>query len=68
MKVKKEKKTKHCTRYGGQAVIEGVMMRGESAMATAVRTVTVPAMHVAVTEETHLRRKEAANNASAKES
>ncbi len=29
--------TKKCTSVGGQAVIEGVMMRGKSAMATAVR-------------------------------
>ncbi len=32
-----EEKTKKCTSVGGQAVIEGVMMRGRTAMATAVR-------------------------------
>lgn len=31
------KKKKHCTYIGGQAVIEGVMMRGKRGMATAVR-------------------------------
>lgn len=34
---KKNKKDKNRTYIGGQAVIEGVMMRGKSAMATAVR-------------------------------
>ena len=34
---KKEKQTKNCTYIGGQAVMEGVMMRGKLAMATAVR-------------------------------
>ncbi|MBQ4268919.1 MAG: peptide chain release factor N(5)-glutamine methyltransferase [Clostridia bacterium] len=34
---KKEKQTKTCTYIGGQAVMEGVMMRGKLAMATAVR-------------------------------
>ena len=33
----KQKKSKNCTYIGGQAVIEGVMMRGKYAMATAVR-------------------------------
>ena len=33
----KEKKNKTCTYIGGQAVIEGIMMRGKHAMATAVR-------------------------------
>ncbi len=32
-----KKKNKSCTYIGGQAVIEGVMMRGKRAMATAVR-------------------------------
>ncbi len=32
-----KEKTKKCTSVGGQAVIEGVMMRGNTAMATAVR-------------------------------
>lgn len=37
-KEKKNKKTKKtCTSIGGQAVLEGVMMRGESVIATAVR-------------------------------
>lgn len=31
-------KKKNCCSIGGQAVLEGVMMRGESSMATAVRT------------------------------
>lgn len=31
-------KKKNCTTIGGQAVLEGVMMRGESSMATACRT------------------------------
>ncbi|MBE7079621.1 MAG: peptide chain release factor N(5)-glutamine methyltransferase [Clostridiales bacterium] len=35
--MKKEKVTKTCTHIGGQAVMEGIMMRGKSAMATAVR-------------------------------
>ena len=35
--MKKEKTTKTCTYIGGQAVMEGVMMRGKRAMATAVR-------------------------------
>ena len=34
---KKSNNTKRCTYIGGQAVMEGVMMRGKSAMATAVR-------------------------------
>jgi release factor-specific protein-(glutamine-N5) methyltransferase len=34
---KKEKQTKSCTYIGGQAVMEGVMMRGKISMATAVR-------------------------------
>ena len=33
----KQKKSKTCTYIGGQAVMEGVMMRGKLAMATAVR-------------------------------
>ncbi len=33
----KEKKQKTCTYIGGQAVMEGVMMRGKRSMATAVR-------------------------------
>ena len=33
----KKKKNKNCTSIGGQAVLEGIMMRGRSAMATAVR-------------------------------
>ncbi len=33
----KEKKALHCTSIGGQAVIEGVMMRGPKTIATAVR-------------------------------
>jgi len=35
--MKKEKTKKTCTYIGGQAVMEGVMMRGKRAMATAVR-------------------------------
>ena len=35
--MKKEKIKKTCTHIGGQAVMEGIMMRGKSAMATAVR-------------------------------
>ena len=35
--MKKEKITKNCTYIGGQAVMEGIMMRGKSSMATAVR-------------------------------
>lgn len=35
--MKKEKVTKTCTYIGGQAVMEGVMMRGKRSMATAVR-------------------------------
>ncbi|MBR3865034.1 MAG: peptide chain release factor N(5)-glutamine methyltransferase [Clostridia bacterium] len=34
---KKDKKTTKTTQIGGQAVLEGVMMRGKTAMATAVR-------------------------------
>ena len=37
--MKKEKATKTCTYIGGQAVMEGVMMRGKRSMATAVRDV-----------------------------
>ena len=37
--MKKEKTTKTCTYIGGQAVMEGVMMRGKRSMATAVRDV-----------------------------
>ena len=37
MKEKKQKQKKTCTYIGGQAVMEGVMMRGKTAMATAVR-------------------------------
>ena len=38
MSDKKEKKKKGCRTYiGGQAVLEGVMMRGKTAYATAVR-------------------------------
>ena len=37
--MKKEKATKACTYIGGQAVMEGVMMRGKRSMATAVRDV-----------------------------
>lgn len=37
MKKDREKKKKTCTYIGGQAVMEGVMMRGRRAMATAVR-------------------------------
>ncbi len=33
----KEKKNRACTYIGGQAVMEGIMMRGKRAMATAVR-------------------------------
>lgn len=36
-KKNKNKKQKNCTSIGGQAVLEGVMMRGTSCMATAVR-------------------------------
>ncbi len=35
--MKKEKTTKTCTYIGGQAVMEGIMMRGKCSMATAVR-------------------------------
>ena len=35
--MKKKKTNKTCTYIGGQAVMEGVMMRGKRAMATAVR-------------------------------
>ncbi len=35
--MKKEKVTKTCTYIGGQAVMEGIMMRGKRCMATAVR-------------------------------
>lgn len=35
--MKDKKQTKKCTSIGGQAVIEGVMMRGLTSMATAVR-------------------------------
>ncbi len=35
--MKKEKITKTCTYIGGQAVMEGIMMRGRCSMATAVR-------------------------------
>ncbi len=35
--MKKEKVTKTCTYIGGQAVMEGIMMRGKRSMATAVR-------------------------------
>ena len=35
--MKKETIKKTCTHIGGQAVMEGIMMRGRSAMATAVR-------------------------------
>ncbi|MBQ7949140.1 MAG: peptide chain release factor N(5)-glutamine methyltransferase [Clostridia bacterium] len=35
--MKKQKSKKTCTYIGGQAVMEGVMMRGKRAMATAVR-------------------------------
>ena len=35
--MKKEKVNKNCTSIGGQAVMEGVMMRGKTSMATAVR-------------------------------
>ncbi len=35
--MKQKEQTKKCVSIGGQAVIEGVMMRGESSMATAVR-------------------------------
>ena len=35
--MKKEKTTKTCTYIGGQAVMEGIMMRGKRSMATAVR-------------------------------
>ena len=34
---KAKNKDKKCVSIGGQAVIEGVMMRGKTAMATAVR-------------------------------
>ncbi len=34
---KQKRKNKNCTSIGGQAVLEGVMMRGKTAMATAVR-------------------------------
>lgn len=37
MSKKCKEKKKNCVSIGGQAVIEGVMMRGESSMATAVR-------------------------------
>ncbi|MBQ9118224.1 MAG: peptide chain release factor N(5)-glutamine methyltransferase [Clostridia bacterium] len=37
MKEKKQKQKRHLTYVGGQAVMEGVMMRGKTAMATAVR-------------------------------
>ncbi len=36
-KIKTKKKKAKCVSIGGQAVLEGVMMRGESSMATAVR-------------------------------
>ena len=35
--MKKQKTTKNCTYIGGQAVMEGIMMRGKRSMATAVR-------------------------------
>ena len=35
--MKKNKTTKNCTYIGGQAVMEGIMMRGKRSMATAVR-------------------------------
>ena len=35
--MKKETVKKTCTHIGGQAVMEGIMMRGKCAMATAVR-------------------------------
>ncbi len=35
--MKKQKTTKTCTYIGGQAVMEGIMMRGKRSMATAVR-------------------------------
>ncbi len=35
--MKEKKNKKNCTSIGGQAVLEGVMMRGRSVMATAVR-------------------------------
>lgn len=35
--MKEKKKNTNCTSIGGQAVLEGVMMRGRKAMATAVR-------------------------------
>ena len=35
--MKQEKTTKTCTYIGGQAVMEGIMMRGKLSMATAVR-------------------------------
>ena len=35
--MKKDKTTKTCTYIGGQAVMEGIMMRGKRSMATAVR-------------------------------
>lgn len=37
MKKEQRKEKKNCTYIGGQAVMEGVMMRGKRAMATAVR-------------------------------
>lgn len=35
--MKKKQKKQHCVSIGGQAVLEGVMMRGKRSMATAVR-------------------------------
>ena len=37
MNKERQKEKKNCTYIGGQAVMEGVMMRGRRAMATAVR-------------------------------
>ncbi len=46
--MKKEKVTKTCTYIGGQAVMEGVMMRGKGSMATAVRD---PEGHIQIESE-----------------
>lgn len=46
--MKKEKVTKTCTYIGGQAVMEGVMMRGKRSMATAVRD---PEGHIQIESE-----------------
>ena len=46
--MKKKKTTKTCTYIGGQAVMEGIMMRGKLSMATAVRD---PEGHIQIESE-----------------